>query len=145
MRTHVDADDLRRLSLDTGDKTALTAMVTELERSWNTGDADGFGSLFTEDADFVHRFGGRVTGRVAIAEVHRSILSGPYARSTVRYTPTSLRLLAPGVALIHANAHLDAPRIAASLDALWSAVALRGPNGWAITSFHNTLVEPITI
>lgn len=131
-------------TFDPADRAAIEGIVTRLESAWNAGDGAAFGEPFASDADFVNIRAEHFRGREAIANGHSAIFRTIYAGSTNRLTVDSLRLLRPGVALVHVAAALDAPSgpLAGRHTALFSAVLTKGSSGWEIASFHNTLAPP---
>ena len=126
------------------DRAAIEGIVTKLESAWNASDGPAFGEPFASDADFVNIRAEHFRGREAIANGHSAIFRTIYAGSSNRLTVDSLRLLRPGVALVHVTAVLDAPSgpLAGRHTALFSAVLTQGSSGWEIASFHNTLAPP---
>lgn len=131
-------------TFDSTDRAAIEGIVTRLESAWNAGDGAAFGEPFASDADFVNIRAEHFRGREAIANGHSAIFRTIYAGSRNRLTVGSLRPLRPGVALVHVTAALDAPSgpLAGQHTALFSAVLTKGPGGWEIASFHNTLAPP---
>jgi uncharacterized protein (TIGR02246 family) len=125
------------------DQAALEAIVAGLEKAWNSGDGTGYGSHFTEDADFVNIFGHHGKGRQAIAAAHDQIFSTVYKGSVNRLELTGTRMLAPNVALAHMRASLEVPAgpMAGRIEALPSAVLVRDQGGWKIAAFHNTRMQ----
>ena len=126
------------------DRAEIEGIVTKLESAWNAGDGPAFGEPFASDADFVNIRAEHFRGREAIANGHSAIFRTIYAGSSNRLTVDSLRLLRPGVALVHVTAVLDVPSgpLAGRHTALFSAVLTQGSSGWEIASFHNTLAPP---
>ena len=131
-------------TFDPANRAAIEGIVTKLESAWNAGDGPAFGEPFASDADFVTIRAEHFRGREAIANGHSAIFRTIYAGSSNRLTVDSLRLLRPGVALVHVTAVLDVPSgpLAGRHTALFSAVLTQGSSGWEIASFHNTLAPP---
>jgi uncharacterized protein (TIGR02246 family) len=125
-------------------RTAIEAIVGELETAWNAGDGTAFGAPFAEDADFVNVRGEHARSREAIATGHVGIFRSIYAGSRVTYTVESVRLLRPDVALVHARGELDAPAgpLAGRHASRFSMVVTKEHGGWQVASFHNTLEAP---
>ncbi|MES2307009.1 MAG: SgcJ/EcaC family oxidoreductase [Gemmatimonadota bacterium] len=126
--------------IDAADRSAIDAIVANLQRAWNAGDGDAFAVPFAEDADFVNVRADHHRGRGAIAGGHNGIFRSIYAGSTVAYQVKSARLLAGDIALAHVQAELNVPAgpLAGKINALFSAVLRRTASGWEIVSFHNT-------
>lgn len=122
--------------------TEVATLVRAMQDAWNAGDGQTFAAAFAHDADFVNVYGMHARSREAIAQGHEFILRTHYAGSTVRYTPETVRLLRPGVALAHVHAELSVPHgpMAGGHQARYSMV-LTGEGGrWQIASFHNTFI-----
>ena len=126
------------------DRARITAIVAALEAAWNAGDGEAFGAPMAADADFVTVRAEHFRGRAAIADGHTGIFRGVFARSRIRYTLDTLRLLRPDVALAHVSSMLDVPAgpLAGSHEALFSAVLVRTGSHWEIAAFHNTQAPP---
>src|SRR5436190_14047317 len=121
-------------------ETEARRIVAALEAAWNAGDPTAFAAEFAPDADFVNVRGDHASGREAIAHGHAHIWNTIYAGSTVRYSVTHVREIAPGVGLVHVDALLRVPTGPAAGDtgAIPSLVLVHGREGWKIASFHNT-------
>jgi uncharacterized protein (TIGR02246 family) len=130
-------------SIETNDRAAIADVIQKLETAWNAGDGPAFAAPMAPDADFVTVRAEHFRGREAIAKGHTGIFRTIYAGSTNRYLIETARLLAPDIALVHVQATLDVPAgpLAGRHSALFSVVLTRGPSGWLIASFHNTLVS----
>jgi uncharacterized protein (TIGR02246 family) len=124
-----------------GDRAAIEGLVGQLEAAWKALDGSAFAAPFAVDADFVNIRGEHFRGRPAIAAGHAAIFRTIYAGSTTRMTVEAARLLRPEVALVHAHSVLDAPQgpLAGRHGARFSMVLTKGPGGWEIVAFHNTL------
>ena len=81
----------------TTDEQALSQIVAKLEEAWNAGDSAAFASYFTDDATFIHIFGGQLDGRTAIQAIHRQIFDTIYKGSRLQGQPKSLHPVADSV------------------------------------------------
>lgn len=131
-------------SISAADRSAIEAIVADLEVAWNAGDGSKFGAAFAADADFVTIRAEHFRGRESISRGHAAIFRTIYAGSINRYTVESLRLLRPDVALLHVDSVLNAPSgpLAGKHTAQLTAVLTREPGGWQIASLHNALTPP---
>jgi uncharacterized protein (TIGR02246 family) len=128
----------------TTDPTAIaTGLFAQLETAWNAGDGAAFGRPFADVTDFVDIRGAHHHGDgVAMGRGHQHIFDTIYKGSTVRYQVTSAREAVPGCIVATASATLDAPSgplLGTNQSRITAVVVPRG-DGWAITTFHNTLV-----
>ena len=90
----------------TTDEQALSQIVAKLEEAWNAGDSAAFASYFTDDATFIHIFGGQLDGRTAIQAIHRQIFDTIYKGSRNHFTLQRIRFLRPDVTMVFVHAHL---------------------------------------
>ncbi|MGW7531219.1 SgcJ/EcaC family oxidoreductase [Amycolatopsis sp. NPDC054798] len=124
----------------------VLSVLTRLADAWNSGDADAYGNLFTEDADYVTFFGLRFIGRQAIADSHRELFQGPLKGSKLTgFGEPRVRFLRDDVAVIVAGGGSsltggDDPAAEGRESAL-TYVLVRGDEGWRITAFQNTRVS----
>lgn len=128
------------------DEAALRALFERLLTTWAGGDAAAYGALFTEDADYVAFDGVNQRGREAIVRAHRPLFEKYLKGSRLIGELTSLRLLAPDVALLHASGGTvlrgqTAPEPARA--SVQSLVAVKLGHSWLFTSFHNTRLRPL--
>lgn len=124
-------------------EVAASATLATLEKAWNAGDGAAFGAPFTEDAVFVDIRGSRHRSRAAIAAGHQGILDSIYRGSTVRYVVESVDQPAADVAVVHAAATLDAPtgpHAGVNRSNLTLVLVRGGDDGWAVSTFHNTML-----
>ncbi|HEU0298517.1 MAG TPA: SgcJ/EcaC family oxidoreductase [Longimicrobium sp.] len=129
------------MSDDTGQVAA--ELAGQLERAWNAANGAGYGAAFADDADFVAIRGDYHRTREAIARGHQAILDSIYRGSQVRFAVTRARRVADDVIVAHATQTMDAPAgpLAGTHESTSTMVLVRGPQGWRIAAFHNTLVQ----
>jgi uncharacterized protein (TIGR02246 family) len=120
-----------------------------LQDAWNRGDAAGYASLFTDDADFVAWNGSYGRGRQAIADGHRLLFDGPLAGSRMVLVdedaqsapPGSLRFVRPDVAIMVISGVVTlAGQSATGPDhqSVQTFVLTKNVNRWRVAAFHNT-------
>lgn len=93
---------------ESAERRAILELGQALQDAWNRGDAAGYASLFTDDADFVAWNGMYGRGRQAIEDGHRPLFEGPLAGSRMVLVgdgadsapPQSLRFVRPDVAIM---------------------------------------------
>jgi uncharacterized protein (TIGR02246 family) len=96
-----------------------------------------FASVFTNDADFINIRAHELRGRRAIAEHHPTLFATIYKGSTARVERVLIRLIRPDVATIEQTTVVEFE--GADRRAHMLAVAVEGPDGWAIQAVHNML------
>lgn len=122
----------------------IDAVVASLMDRWNAGDADGFATNFTEDADFVDVLGRYLKGRSAIADIHRRNFATIHAGSTIRMSRRAVRELADGLAIAHADSGIVVPAgLLAGESRATQSMVLTHQDRWLISAFHNTTVREL--
>jgi uncharacterized protein (TIGR02246 family) len=121
----------------------VLAVLGKLVDAWNAGDADAYGELFTEDADYVTFFGVTMPGRATITEGHRALFEGPLKGSKLdgRGVPPKVRFLRPDVAIVVANGGSSVGDVEGPRDSTLTYVLVEESGGWRIASFQNTRVS----
>jgi uncharacterized protein (TIGR02246 family) len=133
----------------TAERRAILKLGRTLQDAWNRGDAAGYASLFTDDADFVAWNGSYGRGRQAIEDGHRRLFDGPLAGSRMILVddgaesapPLSLRFVRPDVAImVTSSAVTPADQSAASPDhqSVQTFVLTKNGDRWRVAAFHNT-------
>ncbi|MEZ2348023.1 SgcJ/EcaC family oxidoreductase [Terriglobus sp. RCC_193] len=117
------------------DPTAtLMGIATGLETAWNQGNGTAYASYFTDDADFINIRGDIFAGSKQIAQVHGMILAGPFKGSHIAITMRTLKVLAPGVAM------LDTDQTVTDFPALPAGVVSTAP-GTLVTHFKYMAIK----
>jgi uncharacterized protein (TIGR02246 family) len=119
------------------------AIISRLERAWNSASGVAFSEPFSPDADFVAIRGDLHTGRDSIAEGHEQILHTIYAGSTVRYQVLQARELDDRVILAHVRCTMRAPSgpFAGEHASTSTVVLVKRDDQYEIAAFHNTLIS----
>jgi len=133
----------------TAERRAILELGQTLQDTWNRGDAAGYASLFTDDADFVAWNGSYGRGRQAIEDGHRRLFDGPLAGSRMILVdddaksapPLSLRFVRPDVAImVTSSAVTPAGQVATRPDhqSVQTFVLTKNGDCWRVAAFHNT-------
>ncbi len=122
----------------TPDEQLLHKVVQQLETAWNRYDSISFAAVFTEDATFIHIFGGQLDGRAAIEAAHRNIFDTIYRGSHASFVPRNIRFLRLDVAVIFAGAIVkfmegDESR---EIETRPTMVVVKQTNKWQIVAFQ---------
>ncbi len=133
---------------ESADRQAILQLGRALQDAWNRGDAAGYASLFTGDADFVAWTGARGRGRQAIEDGHRQLFDGPLASSRMFLAgddaatpPGSLRFVRPDVAIMVTPGVVTlAGQSATDPDhqSVQTFVLVKDGGRWQVAAFHNT-------
>ena len=130
-------------------RRAIFELGKDLQDAWNRGDAAGYASLFTEDADFVAWNGSYGRGRQVIEDGHRRLFDGPLAGSRMvlvndeaESAPSeSLRFVRPDTAIMVVSGAVTlASQIATGPghQSVQTFVLVKNSDRWRVTAFHNT-------
>ncbi len=134
---------------ESAERRAILELGQDLQDAWNRGDAAGYASLFTDDADFVAWNGSHGRGRQAIEDAHRRLFDGPLAGSRMvlidddaeSASPESLRFVRPDVAIMVISGVVTlAGQSATSPDheSVQTFVLIKNGDRWRVAAFHNT-------
>lgn len=117
-------------------------VVRKLNAAGNAGDATAYAKCFSEDADFVNRFGAYFSGRQAIEERHRIIFRSFHAGTTGELKLVKSRALAGGeiLAIVSGLWRVPAGPLAGDLPSTYTLLIANVNEGWNIVAFQNTSV-----
>lgn len=134
---------------ESAERRAIGQLVRALQDAWNRGDAAGYASLFTADADFTAWNGTRGRGRQAIEDGHRRLFEGPLAGSRMVLgedsaapaPPQSPRFVRPDVAIMVGSGTVTpAGQSATGPDhpSVQTFALVKNGGRWQVTAFCNT-------
>ena len=134
---------------ESAERRAILELAQALQGAWNRGDAAGYASLFTDDADFVAWNGSYGRGRQAIEDAHRALFAGPLAGSVMALVgdgagsapPESIRFVSPDVAIMvisGAVARADQSAWRPDHRSVQTFVLTKNGGTWRVAAFHNT-------
>jgi uncharacterized protein (TIGR02246 family) len=126
------------------DEQAITALLAEVEQSWNTHDMSRFAACFAQNADFVNVRGWWWRGRGEIERNHALSHETIFRASTMELECASAKEVGAGVVVVHVKWRMvghevggpqstSEPRIG-----IWSWVVRDRDEGPEIISSHNT-------
>jgi uncharacterized protein (TIGR02246 family) len=121
---------------------AVRDVMARLREAWERGDGEAYGSLFSEDAQYVTAPGERMHGRKSIADSHQKIFNTFFKKTKLgRDYPSSLRQITPDVFLVESAGSVLFPgetEHKVAPNGLLTLVVARQDNVWRIVSFQNT-------
>lgn len=124
------------------DEAKLRSLVASLKMYWNEGDANGYASLFAENADYVAPNGTHYQGRRAIEKSHQEIFTTFFKGSRLEGKMTKLRFLTPEIAIIHRVGHILLPEDSEEKNSsIQTLVAVKRQDTWHFAAFQNTDVQ----
>jgi uncharacterized protein (TIGR02246 family) len=129
----------------TTDEGAIQNIVKQLEIAWNGYDSVGWAAFFTEDANFIHIYGGQLDGRPAIEAAHRIIFDTVYKGSYLSFTLRSIRFVRPDVAIVFTQMHLKfyEGNETRKMETRPTLVVVKERAKWQIVAFQNTMISEI--
>ena len=129
----------------TTDEQLVHGIVEHLETAWNRYDSVGFASLFSEDATFIHIFGGQLDGRRAIEAAHTNIFENIYRGSHAGFVLRSIRFLRPDVAVVFTRARVQFKQgnEAREIETRPTLIVEKEQDKWQIAVFQNTKISEV--
>jgi len=122
------------------DRDRVLAAYRELLEAWNRRDADGFATVFTDDASCVGFDGSMMNGRTEIAATLRGIFEHHPTASYVAKV-REVRALAPGAVLVRSVVGMVPPgqnELNSAVNAIQSLVLVENAPDMKIALLHNT-------
>ncbi len=129
----------------TTEQSEIQAILQQLEEAWNAYDSVSFASVFAEDANFIHIFGGQLDGRTAIEAAHRIIFDTIYKGSHASFALRSIRSLRPDVTVVFALAHVKFKENneTREIQTRPTLVVVKQQSKWQIVTFQNTKISDV--
>jgi uncharacterized protein (TIGR02246 family) len=126
------------------DVAAIHALVADIEKGFNTNDADLLVRPFVSDGSAVNVVGVQLTGLAEMLEASRRGLAGPLAEEYARYQLVDLVFLRPDVAIGHKVARAVTAE-GRPIDPEPSMIALyvfvKEDGQWWVATRQNTLIQ----
>ena len=128
--------------IDHATKNAIEGLAAKLAAAWNSYDAQAFGALFAEDAEFTNVFGMMVKGRAGIEALHAPIFKTIFSDSTLTVTETRVGLIRLDVASVDVRWKMTGARDPLGnpwpeREGLMNWIVTRHHDGWLIDVSHN--------
>jgi uncharacterized protein (TIGR02246 family) len=132
----------------TMDEKAIKAVVAAYAETWNKHDMNAWGKLFTDDVDYVNRFGGVWKGNKANIEGHEVIheaLKKQNQKMTWAAVVEKISFLSSDIALVHVTWKWPGFRAPSGEElkdfrGIVTGVMVKQDGKWLIRAFHNTAV-----
>ena len=128
--------------IDQATKNAIEGIAAKLAAAWNRYDAQAFGAVFAEDAEFTNVFGMAVKGRAGIEALHAPLFKTIFSDSTLTVTESRIRLIRPDVASVDVKWKMTGARDPLGnpwpeREGLLNWIATKHRDGWLIDVSHN--------
>jgi uncharacterized protein (TIGR02246 family) len=133
-------------TLSAADQGGIDATLSAFGESLTAKDFARFGSLFTDDCDFVNIVGMHWSGRAQVVKAHSIVFTQRYNGIQQHILDKSEAVLAPGIVLINSTIKMDdytAQDGKQMKDNLFRMTwVMEKQNGkWLIRSAHNTVID----
>ncbi|MCW2678070.1 MAG: hypothetical protein JWR70_3110 [Modestobacter sp.] len=124
---------------------AIEDLAQQLVEAFNAKDAEAFGALFVDDAEFVNIFGARMRGRDGITDGHRQVFGTALNGTTLTLEGLDTMALGPDAAVGHAtwrrDRDADAPASALPPGrGVFTLVGRQTGDGWKLVAATNVAV-----
>ncbi|WP_433626878.1 SgcJ/EcaC family oxidoreductase [Nocardia sp. CA-120079] len=129
------------------DTQAIEAVLAQLVDAWGRGDADAYGTVFTEDATYTSFLGTLYRGRADIVASHRALFGSVLKGTRLADDIVDIRFYGPDTAVVnsHGDTYKGKPK---QLTKTQTYTMVRRDGRWLIAAFQNTkrnkLMERIT-
>ena len=130
----------------TNDEAAVRALYVELMDGWNRGSGESFAAAFAEDGDLIGFDGTHLKGRREITSFHQPLFEKWLKGTRLVGQVTSVRFLAPDVALMHAVGRTvmkGKSEPSSERDSIQTLLATKLGERWCLAAFQNTRVRPM--
>jgi uncharacterized protein (TIGR02246 family) len=148
MPTDTQAPTLEDPAVDhAADLEAIHQLIADIERSYNTNDAELGAARFAADALATTALGAEAAGREAIVAAHHAGYAGPLRDQFARYEVTDVRFPRPDVALVRKRAtatDAEGTPLGVGHQMVALYVLVREAGTWWIAARQNTLVPDPT-
>lgn len=129
------------------DESAVRALVDEFANTWNRHDMKAMHELNTGDVEWINVVGHQWRGNPTVIKGHTAIHKGMVAQVSMSVESTTIRSIAPDVAIVVATMHFVAspdPRFpwVTSGKSRGSFTTVKTDGIWKIAHFQNTSIDP---
>jgi uncharacterized protein (TIGR02246 family) len=133
-------------NMQSPDEKAISALYEQMMQAWNRGSGEDFAAPMAPDVDFVGFDGTWFKGREEVAASHGALFRTYLKGTRLVGEVTSIRLLSPDVAVMHARGNTimrGKTRPTSARDSIQTLVAVKQATGWSIAAFQNTRMRPM--
>jgi len=129
------------------DESAVRALVNEFANTWTRHDMKAMHELDTDDVEWINVVGHYWQGKPTVYKGHVAIHKGMCATTTASVESSTIRSIAPNVAIAVATMHFGAstdphfPWVVAGKSRA-SFTMIKRDGIWKIIHFQNTLIDP---
>jgi uncharacterized protein (TIGR02246 family) len=145
-RAHLQTVERNPEEYEAASREAIVELTRRMERAWNTADGAAYAASFTEDSDYIAFDGTHLRGRDANARHHQQLFDSVLRNTRLVFEgkPT-VRFVAEDVAVVHTMGSVLFPwqsGVTPTRRSNQTLLAVRRPEGWRFTAFHNTRYRP---
>ena len=127
------------------DEKAIHQIIDDVEKAYNSGDAKGLASLFTENAEMINARGDVAHGRAAIEAFFAAVFAdGPSSKMTI--TTKSIRTIGPNLVVEDGTTMVSVSPNALPERSQYAVVYVKQEGKWQMASARDTsLISPSNV
>jgi uncharacterized protein (TIGR02246 family) len=145
-RTRLQSVERNPAEYEAASREAIVDLTRRMAHAWNTADGSAYAASFTADSDYVAFDGTHLRGRDANARHHQQLFDSVLRNTRLVFERAPVvRFVADDVAVVHTMGAVLFPwqsRVPPKRRSNQTLVAVRRPEGWRFTAFHNTRYRP---
>jgi uncharacterized protein (TIGR02246 family) len=131
---------------EAANREAIVELTRRMEHAWNTADGAAYAASFTADSDYIAFDGTHLRGRDANACHHQQLFDSVLRNTRLVFeSKPTIRFVDEDVAVVHTKGSVLFPwqkSVAPTRRSNQTLLAVRRPEGWRFTAFHNTRYRP---
>ena len=127
---------------DQNEEEQLIQEIINLQKAWNTGDAQAISRLFTEDSKRVGSFGEIANGRFEIEETFKMLLKRALPGSRLLMKGNIIKFLTTDLAIWQSSYEISSSDNQSHIDGYVVLIMKKENNKWMILEMH-TKVFPL--
>jgi len=126
------------------DEISILELFTKLRDAWNSGDAESYGSYFTDNCVYITYDGQHLTGKTENVEFHNKLFKTFLKVSKLSEQIKGIRFLINDIVIVHHTGTIqlrfqkNVPRWRTSIN---NNVPVRKNGQWKISAFHNCRIR----
>lgn len=148
-RAHLQRVERNPTEYEAASREAIVDLTRRMEHAWNTADGSAYAASFAPDSDYIAFDGTHLRGRDANARHHQRLFDSVLRNTRLVFeSAPTVRFVADDVAVVHTMGSVLFPwqrHVTPQRRSNQTLVAVRRPEGWRFTAFHNTRYRPTAL
>ena len=139
--------ELTKATTVNSEEIAIRWVFEQLATAWNTGNANAFAELLTDDCDYVTFAGQHLKGKQENQQIHHDLFTSWALKGSTMHTgpeQASIALLSDTIALSHSTGTIQLrfqKKPPLSRLSIQTMVLVKTDDQWKIRSFHNCRIQ----